>query len=62
MQAFILLGLQLLPQLISAGKDIASLIGLMRKVAGSDAPTQADWDALHAIEDGLRSRLHSDDR
>lgn len=62
MSAFILLGLQLLPQLISAGKDVAALISMMRDVAGSDTdPTPEQWAALHAVEDALRTKLHSDD-
>lgn len=58
---YILLGLQLLPQLISAGRDVMQLIGLMTDVAKSGAPTKEQWDALHAIEDSLRDKLHSDD-
>jgi len=61
MSAFLILGLQLLPQLIAAGKDVASLISLMREVASSENdPTPEQWAALHAVEDALRKKLHSD--
>lgn len=53
-------GLALLPGLIKAGMSIAELIGLLRRVADAGEVTDADWDALHAIEDGLRRKLHSD--
>lgn len=59
---FLILGLKLLPQLIAAGRDVAGLIKLMQDVASSEAgPTDAQWASLHAIEDALRDKLHSDD-
>ncbi len=60
--ALIALGLQLLPQLIAAGRDVSGLIKTMQDVNGQTGdPTPEQWAALHAIEDSLRDRLHSDD-
>jgi len=56
------LGLALLPKLIEAGQDVAELIGTMKDVADNKSdPTPEQWAAVHAIEDRLRARLHSDD-
>lgn len=57
---FILALVGLVPQLIAAGQSINDLWALGSEVLGRDGePTDADWAALHAIEDGLRARLHA---
>jgi hypothetical protein len=58
--AFIGLGLEILPKLISAGIQVAGFIGVLRGVSGKDAVTAEDWQALHSMERELRLKLHSD--
>lgn len=58
--AIIALGLEILPKLIAAGMDVTRTIQLMRKANDDGAISDEEWAELKAIEDGLRSKLHSD--
>jgi hypothetical protein len=56
----IALGLEIIPKLVSAGMDITRTIQIMRKANDDGKIDDAEWDELKAIEDGLRTKLHSD--
>jgi hypothetical protein len=55
---FILAALQLTPLVVQAGEDIAAFVQWALAVYNSPSgPTDADWDALQAKEDALRTKL-----
>lgn len=60
MLAYVTLFLQMLPTLIAAGQEIGAIGAKVLGVVQSKAePTQADWDALAALEKPLRDALQT---
>jgi len=54
----VLAALKLAPLVIQAGQDFAAFVARVEAAASrTDGPTNADWDALHALEAELRARL-----
>ena len=55
---FVQAAMKLVPLLVSLGKDIAPLAQIVVDVVrGSGDPTDAQWAALHQLEDSLRQQL-----
>ena len=63
--AYALQLLQVLPSLISAGRDVVGLVSqgsaaLKTMAAENRDPTDEEWTALNALIEGLQDELHKD--